>query len=367
MADHKYVVIGGGLIGYSIAYGLSRRGEDVLVLDEGDIAVRAAWGNFGLIWVQGKGAGFSPYFQWTNLSASRWPELVHELTDLTGIDLEYENKGGIRYCLTETEMQNRAAIMEQLREQEQGRFSFEVLDQKALRSALPMIGPAVVGGIYCPKDAHVNPLALLRSLHTSVVKKGGKLLSNINVRKIRSGKNGIVIDLGDRTLTTNKLILAAGLGTQALAEQFDMAIPVRPNRGQMMITERMEPFLDYPSTFLRQTGAGTVQIGDSHEDVGFESGVSIPVLARISARAVSCFPILEQTRILRSWSCFRTMTPDGYPIYEQSKREPHLFAAVAHSGVTLTPVHVYDFIDAIIEGRLSPILDAFTNRRFDVH
>src|SRR5207249_4128728 len=68
-------VIGGGLVGSAIAYGLARLQRRVVLLDEGDVAFRAARGNFGLVWVQGKGLGLPRYGDWTQLSARRWPEL----------------------------------------------------------------------------------------------------------------------------------------------------------------------------------------------------------------------------------------------------------------------------------------------------
>ena len=68
------VVIGGGLVGAAIAYGLVRKGLEVVLLDEGDVAYRASRGNFALVWVQGKGDGQPAYTQWTRASASEWPE-----------------------------------------------------------------------------------------------------------------------------------------------------------------------------------------------------------------------------------------------------------------------------------------------------
>ena len=63
------IVIGGGLVGAALAYGLSREGQAVTLLDEGDNAFRASRGNFGLVWVQGKGSRSPAYARWTRASA----------------------------------------------------------------------------------------------------------------------------------------------------------------------------------------------------------------------------------------------------------------------------------------------------------
>jgi len=76
LATYDIVVIGGGLVGAAIAYGVAAGQRRVAMVDEGDVAYRAARGNFGLIWVQGKGMGLPAYAAWTRLSARRWQSML---------------------------------------------------------------------------------------------------------------------------------------------------------------------------------------------------------------------------------------------------------------------------------------------------
>src|SRR5579875_3756708 len=85
MRGYDAIVIGGGLVGSAIAYGLVRAGLKTALLDEGDVAYRAARGNFGLVWVQSKGLGAPHYQRWTRFSAEAWPSLAAELREITGI------------------------------------------------------------------------------------------------------------------------------------------------------------------------------------------------------------------------------------------------------------------------------------------
>ncbi len=89
MARFEVAVIGGGVIGAALAYGLARQGLKTVMLDEGDSAFRAARGNFGLIWVQGKGVDAPAYADWTRASADLWPEFAAELETETGVALGY--------------------------------------------------------------------------------------------------------------------------------------------------------------------------------------------------------------------------------------------------------------------------------------
>src|SRR5713226_2654637 len=109
------IVIGGGLVGTAIGYGLTRTGLQVALLDEGDIAYRASRGNFGLVWVQSKGLGAPHYQHWSRRSAALWPALAAQLAERTGLDTGLRQPGGVYFCLSEAEMERRAEIMAQLR------------------------------------------------------------------------------------------------------------------------------------------------------------------------------------------------------------------------------------------------------------
>ena len=83
------LVIGGGLVGSAVAFGMAERGARVIVLDEGDRAFRAATGNAGLVWYQGKGRGMRRYQEWTLEAIRAWPGFAENLKELTGIDVSY--------------------------------------------------------------------------------------------------------------------------------------------------------------------------------------------------------------------------------------------------------------------------------------
>src|SRR5712691_2396387 len=117
------IVIGGGLVGTAIGYGLARAGLGVALIDEGDIAYRASRGNFGLVWVQTKGLGAPHYQRWTRRSAEEWKLLAAELGESTGVDVGLEQKGGVQLCLSDDELVRRRAVMEQMRA-EAGNFGF---------------------------------------------------------------------------------------------------------------------------------------------------------------------------------------------------------------------------------------------------
>lgn len=340
MQKTDVIIVGGGLVGMSIAYGLALLGRQVSVLDEGDDAFRAARGNFGLLWVQGKGYQMSPYAQWTRESVAQWPQLHASLHADTGIDVHLRQPGGFQLCLSDEEMAEESRRLLWLREALNGDYPFELLDPAQLRARLPGVGPAVVGGCYSPMDGHVNPLKLLRALYAACRMRGVKIINGHKVSAIGQHAAGFELRAGEQRWYADQLVLAAGLGNRALGAELGMDVPVRPCRGQILVTERLKPFLHYPTTYVRQTDEGTVQLGDSLESVGFDDNTSSEVMADIARRGVQCFPALEQVRLVRAWGALRVLSTDGFPIYEASQACPGAFVVSCHSGVTLAAAHV---------------------------
>jgi glycine/D-amino acid oxidase-like deaminating enzyme len=364
---HDFAVVGGGLVGSAIAWGLARLGQRVIVLDQGDIAYRASRGNFALVWVQSKGLGMPEYAGWTKRSSDGWAGFAAELKDATGIDVAFQRPGGFHLALGEAELEARAQTMQRLHNQpDMVRYPYEVLDRGALEKLLPQIGPEVAGATYCPLDGHCNSLRLLRALHTDLRRLGVAYRPNHEVSAIvhRGGVFRIVSAGGE--IVADRVVLAAGIANAKLAPMVGLKAPVRPQRGQIIVTEKIRPFLDYPVSTVRQTDEGGVLIGDSSEEAGFDDTVGLGVASTMAERAARMFPLLGGVNVVRVWAALRVMTQDGFPIYEQSAEYPGAFIATCHSGVTLAANHALVLAPMLAAGRLAGELAVFSARRFDV-
>lgn len=368
--EFDVAVIGGGLVGAGLAWGLARRGRCVAMLDEGDIAYRASRGNFALVWVQSKGAGLTQYALWTRDSAEVWPQLADALRDETGLDVCLQQPGGLHLLLSEREVENRANEIKRLHNQAgMVPFEYQILDGAEVRRMLPQAGPDVAGASFCPLDGHVNALRLLRALHVAFQKNGGRYFPERAVERIEARRGEFRLHSADGTnvIAASKIVLAAGLGNARLGPMVGMDVPVRPQRGQIMVTEKTAPFMPYVVHTVRQTDEGSVMISDSVEEGGFETSVGSEVLAVEADRAVKMFPHLAKLNVVRCWAALRVMPEDGYPIYHQSQACPGSFVATCHSGVTLAGVHAFALPPWIDTGvPPSDIFDAFSTRRFDV-
>jgi glycine/D-amino acid oxidase-like deaminating enzyme len=347
-------IIGGGMVGSAIGFGCAERGARVAMLDEGDVALRAARGNFGLVWSQSKGDGMPAYAAWTRQSVALWPALAERASTLAGRDVQYRAVGGLTFCLDDAEFAARRLFVQRMHNQ--GQEGLQMLDRQQLRELMPgcPLGPEVLGASYQPADGHVDPLTLLRGLQAGMRAAGGVHLPGASVESITPIAEGYRITRADGSeVAARRIVIAAGVMTSPLAKMVGLDVPVRPVRGQNIVTERLAPLLPLPASAIRQTGDGTVQIGVTSEDDGsFETATTTSALSRMAARALRVLPVLAQARMVRSWAALRPMTPDGFPAYAESQTHPGCFVATCHSGVTLAAVHAGRLAEAVLTGTL---------------
>lgn len=363
------VVIGGGTVGAAIAYGLAKARQRLLLLDGDDGDFRAAHANFGLVWLQGKGLGLPAYQALTRESIALWRGFGDALEAETGIGLAYEQNGGLAFCLGEEGFEKRRHDLMRLHNQRgDSEPDWEMLDRSALERLLPRValGPNVTGASFGRRDGHLNPLRLLAAMHRAIERRGGGIRRRAHVEGIELAGGDFRLILKGETLVAPRIVIAAGLGSPVLAAQVGLEVPVRPERGQVLVTERLEPFLPLPASGLRQTGEGTVMIGATKEDSGFDVAATAEAAARLSRKTVGIIPVLGHARLVRQWAGLRIMTPDSYPIYAQSQSHPGAFVALCHSGVTLAAVHAEALAQAIAAGALPDSLSPFHQSRFDV-
>jgi glycine/D-amino acid oxidase-like deaminating enzyme len=363
------IVIGGGMVGSAAAYGLVCRGLKVVVLDGGDLDYRAARGNGGLVWVQGKGLDMPAYQHLTRRSSDLWPDFARDLMELDQSDIHYQRKGGVTICLGEEEFAEREGTLMRLHNQPDGtERDFEMVDRRGLEKLLDGIalGEEVSGASYCWRDGHVDPLRLLLAMQRGFRKLGGTLVAERPVRSLTL-KDGVFEAATDEgTCRAGKVLIAAGNGSGPLARQVGLDVPVRPQRGQMLVTERFPAMLPLPAGAVRQTADGTFQIGATKEEVGFDISTTVDAAAQMARRAVRVFPFLKDAKLVRQWAALRVMTPDGHPIYAQSESHPGAFVALCHSGVTLAAVHAEMLASAVAAGGFPDEISPFHHRRFDV-
>jgi glycine/D-amino acid oxidase-like deaminating enzyme len=365
----EIVVIGGGMFGAAIAYGLVRLGHDVIMLDEGDSSLRTARANFGLVWTQAKGKGLHRYHDWSVESGVLWRDFAPQLLEETGIDVKHRTGGGLDILIGQEERENKQRFIDEMKAQAgDSRFDVEILDHQQAQDMLPNIrlGQEVAGASYSPHDGDCNPLRLLRAMHTGFQHRGGRYIIETKAEHLSHDGKAFLTKTLKGVFQSEKVVIACGHGISALAPMLGINAPNRPQRGQVLITERVEAALDVCVTPFRQTNEGGFQLGNSEEDVGFDDWTTLDVTQRIASRAVKAFPQLAGVRLVRTWAGTRVLTPDKCAIYDESEAFPGAYVATSHSGVTLAAINAEHIAKWVSNGEIQPGFEQFSAKRFDV-
>jgi glycine/D-amino acid oxidase-like deaminating enzyme len=323
--------------------------------------------NFALVWVQSKGLGLPAYTVWTVRASRTWGRLAAELKEQTGLDVCLQQNGGFHLTLGNEEFEQRGQLVTRMHNQAgSADYKMEMLSASDVKKMLPLIGPEVSGGSFCPFDGHVNSLRTLRAFHTGFAHFTVDYLPDQAV-------SAIARDGGEFRLTTpkgevraGKVVLAAGNANQTLAPMVGLYAPMGPTRGQIVVTERTAPFMPHPLDTVRQTDEVTVMIGDSKEDALDERAPKQSINAVMADRAQRMFPHLARLNVIRAWAGIRVMPLDGFPIYDRSETHPGAFVVCCHSGVTLAPNHAFEVARMVAADALEPeLVGAFSARRFE--
>ena len=358
-------VIGGGVVGAAIAYGLARSGRRVLVLDEGDRALRASRGNGGLVWVQNKGLKLPDYTRLSLRSSLLWTQFAQELRQDSGIDVAYERRGGLQCCLSQQEADIRAAEVDWMRAACEGDgLDIRMIGHNEVKSMVPEVGPDVVAASYSTHDGAADPIRLLRALHAALHALGAPVLAGPAVEAIEPAGGGYRLRRGDQQFLAGQVVIAAGLGSHAIAKGLGMTLPIRPQKGQAIITER---FGERQKVFVikaRQTNYGHFILGSSVEDDATDLGTDLEYVGPSVARSLRILPFLRNARVLRTWAAYRVMTPDSFPIYAQVDGCPGIHVATCHSGITLAAFHALEMPRILTGDLASDRLAPFSPTRF---
>jgi D-hydroxyproline dehydrogenase subunit beta len=362
------VVIGAGIVGAAVAARLSASGRTVCVIDRsGPLGGTSAAGE-GNILVSDKLPG--PELALALRSDRLWRKFAAG----HGRGLEFEAKGGVVVAHDQAQLD---ALGDLAGRQRAADVEVTALDPDGLRAAEPAISPHLAGGAFYPQDCQVQPMRATMAYLAEARRHGGRIVAPaaaLGAVTARTGAiAGVVTSLG--VITAPLVINAAGPWSAEVAGALGSALPVRPRRGRLLVTEPLPPLVrhkvyeaDYVaavasdadelacSAVVESTASGTVLVGSSRDFAGFSRRIEMRVLAQIARRAISLFPFLGRVRAIRAYGGFRPASPDHLPIIGPDAVIPGLYHATGHegAGVGLAPATA-ELLVALIDGASPPV------------
>ncbi len=380
------VVAGGGVIGTSIAYYLSKKGMEVILLEKDDLASGSSGACDIDIILQSKNPGI--HLQLAMESAKMYKTLADELD----FDIEYKATGGM--ILIENEDQLKV-MKDFVRRQKEIGLEVKLLSLKEASKIQPGLSPHLVGATYSLLDAHVNPMRLCFAFSRAAKRLGAKVYLGTSVLDIRAENSKVKSVITNRgEIKTNIIINAAGVYAPFIGEMVGLSLPIKPRRGQIIVTESVPKLVmadvlcakyiaakynpnilkesDNPETrlgvglSLSQTRDGQILIGSTREFVGYNKNTTHEALHAIVNNAVRLVPALRNIHAIRSFAGLRPYTPDGLPLLGPVENVQGFIMAAGHEGdgIALSPVTGKIISDLITEGKTFMDVSELSPSRF---
>jgi sarcosine oxidase subunit beta len=309
------IVIGGGVVGTSIAYHLSRRGVGVLVLERDTLGAGSTGKNAGGVRLQ-----FSTEIN-VRLS-QRSLERFERFADEMGVDPSFRQVG---YLFLITERPDVEPFERSLELWARLGVPARRLTVAEVNAIFPQVrADDVLFATFCPKDGYLDPTSLLNGYAARARAHGARFREDARVAGIDVADGRVAaVRVGSERIPCGTVVNAAGAWSGEIARLVGIDLPVRPLRRHIFVTERVPGFEgEFPLTVEFATGlymhreSGGVLLGmaDPRDGPGFNESVNWEFLPDVVERALSRLPVLVRASIRSGWAGLYEDTPDKHPV-----------------------------------------------------
>jgi glycine oxidase len=361
------LIIGGGVIGCSIAYHLAKKGIKSVIVERNQLGAHASSAAAGMLAAQAEMDALGPFTDLCLTSRAMFPSLQQELLELTGIDIELNCSGLLQIALDEEEarhLQCRQAWQVRLGQPAEWLCAHEVYRCE------PYLSADVVGALYLPADMQISAWQLTHAFACAVRRLGVEIYEECEVVQLRrEGERITQVVTQQGVWFVDWVILATGAWSRELAEQVGIQLPVYPLKGESLAVRPpyslMQKTIFTAKGYLVPKANGEVIIGATEKPHEVGTDVSVEALQYLLSHAIQLVPDLASAKMSRFWAGVRPASVDGKPLIGRSKDCANLFIASGHgrNGILLSPITGEQIAQAIIEGK-SALLEPFQPDRF---
>ena len=367
----EVIIIGGGVIGLTIARALAQRGvRELMLIERGRPGAEASWAAGGILAPQVEVDHHDDFFQLACASRDLYPTFAESLKEETGVDVELDTTGTL--CLGFTQ-KDEAELRRRYEWQQGESLEVEWLSGDEARRLEPCVSAEVRCALRFPRDFQIENRRLISALVRANEELGIQLVTGSSVNSVRI-KHGRVcgVDTSNGFVDAPVVVIAAGAWA-SLIKSPDAKLPaikIEPVRGQMLCfaaRPQIARHVIYSSRgYLVPRRGGRLLAGSTAEDVGFDKRVTDEGVIAIKSMALEIAPGMATLPLIDSWAGFRPRAQDGLPVLGSCEGIEGLLYATGHyrNGILLAPITGKVIADAIVDGVMPTTLKAFSPNRF---
>jgi len=364
------LIIGGGVIGLSIARALHKQGVTRLaVVEMGVCGQESSWAAAGMLGPQTEADADGPFFDLCCASRDLYPTFSAELLDETGVDIELERSGTLYLAFNPDEAR---VLRERHDWQRAAGLAVELLSANEARRAEPFVSPDVEAALLFPNDWQVENRKLLDALRRYATLNGIDILENTLIESLTVESGRVTgADASTQSIFAGKTVIATGAWTSLIKlGTKPMPLDITPVRGQMIAyrtAQRSFQRIIYSRDgYLVPRRDGRILAGSTSENAGFDRAVTDSAERALRAMACEIAPGLAGLEIADRWSGLRPFAADGLPVLGSLTGVDGLTIATAHyrNGILLAPLTATLVSESLTGAKKSGYLETFGPDRF---
>ena len=376
MRNYDVIVVGGGIMGASLAWYLSHMGKRTALLEKDDLCSGSAGATDGYITPHTKQPGY--HLELALESLKLYKTLLDEIEFDIDIELDL-GCGGLQVC--EDDMQWEL-ISDNQKKLSAGGLELYMLNIDEVRELEPAVSSKMRGAMYSPSAASVNPFRLTQAFADNAKKMGARIEIETEVESlVFDGGRVAGVRAAGQNWHGDYVVNCCGSWGGVLAKMAGLDIPISPKRGQIVVSEPAPPLIKtvmqtglYPiikfhpelitderifrlglGFGIEQTKEGSLLIGGTRELAGFDRGNTLEGIEGVLQTAQRYIPALENLHFIRCFSGLRPHTPDGLPVLGKIDQVPGFVFCCGHEGdgIALAPVSARMVAEEIVYGKTS--------------
>jgi glycine oxidase len=336
--SQTHVVIGGGIVGLSIAYELAKRGQLVVVLERDQFAMQSSWAGAGIIPAENPETAIHPLEHLESLSHDLHKQWANELLTQTGIDNGFRKCGGLHLARTTGEL---AAIAGLKSDWTERNIPFETLDAEQTKERFPFLSPTIHQAAWVPGESQFTNPRHNEALISACQQLGVQLHENLgDVKLILDESSGEILHASadQQTFAANNFFVTAGPWSEQITQPLEVPLPMQPVRGQIamyqvppdVVSTADWPIINEGSRYLVPRCDGHIIAGATIEEVGFDCQTTDAEVAHLRQWAEGISNHLNDSTYVKAWAGLRPGTYDGFPYLGQIGRFRNVFVATGH-------------------------------------
>jgi glycine oxidase len=335
------LIIGGGVIGLTLALRLAEQGVTSAVLDQNGLGQESSWAGAGMLPPGCPDKAQSPEARLRAASHVLWPTLSAELREATGIDNGFRRCGGLEVRLAGPSHELDGEIKHWRSEG----VDVIPLEGSALTACEPGLSAEVSAAYHLPEMGQVRNPRHVKALIAACTAKGVRLLPGTPVWQFdRSGERILAVETSSGRFKSRQFVIAGGAWSGRLLEQVGCRAAVRPLRGQIVLLSQprspVNRVVTVGTRYLVPRGDGRLLIGSTEEAADFDKHTTAAGVGGLIEFAVRLSPGLGAATVERTWAGLRPQSPDGLPYLGRIPHCENLFVAAGHfrAGLQLSPI-----------------------------